>query len=263
MIFPTHPPDFSEIRGLDATVHELERAVATHVASPGTHGVLLVGPPGIGKTMLARRVPTILPALPDHDWDWLIAEYAGIGYDVIQPSRTARPFRAPQHTISVAALAGNAPVSRNTIPCRCKRAVNGHCQWHTLPPLAVPRAGELHLARFGVLFLDELAEFTNAAIEALSYALARMSERTRPLIIAASNPCSCGWHGSSVRECTCTAESLARYDARLGKLVSKLAVHYQIAVPSLSLSDMREGAPCESSDVIRDRVIASLGAVTP
>lgn len=223
--------DMSDVRGQDAARMALEVAVA------GGHNLLMVGAPGIGKTMLARRIPTILPSLAHDEALETTKVYSSVG---LGPGGlvTERPFRAPHHTISTSALVGGG---------------------------SPPRAGEVSLAHNGVLFLDELPEFGRVTIEALRQPLEDRSvtigratghvELPASFLLAASaNPCPCGWLGSDQRACTCSSGHLDRYRSRLsGPLLDRIDL--QVFVPHVSLRELRTGPPGESSEQIRERVV--------
>lgn len=229
---PSNGEDFSEVRGQQHVKRALE------VAAAGSHNMLMVGPPGSGKTMLARRLPSILPNLrfaealettKIHSISGLLAKSDALIH--------TRPFRSPHHTISDAGLIGGG---------------------------TIPRPGEVSLAHNGVLFLDELPEFKKNVLEMLRQPLedgqvgisrAAMS-LTFPasfMMVAAMNPCPCGYLGDGQHECTCTPPMLQRYRNRLsGPLLDRIDLH--VEVPRIcheELADPKEG---ESSEAIRLRV---------
>jgi magnesium chelatase family protein len=228
---PARIPDLGEVRGQEVPRRALE------IAAAGGHNLLFVGPPGSGKTMLAQRLPGILPPLTFDEALETTMVYSIVGLLGGASLVGARPFRAPHHTISVVGLVGGGPNAR---------------------------PGEISLAHNGVLFLDELLEYPRAALETLRQPLedrevtivrARRGV-TYPadfMLIAALNPCPCGHLGSRVRTCTCSAASVASYRARLsGPLLDR--VDLVADVPALSYQELAYAAPGEATASVRDRV---------
>src|ERR1700690_2241813 len=227
------PVDFKDVRGQQTAKRALE------VACAGGHNILMIGPPGSGKTMLAKRIPTILPPFTFEEAleTTKIHSVAG-GLDAHAGLVGGRPFRAPHHTISDAGLIGGG---------------------------AIPRPGEVSLAHNGVLFLDEFPEFPRNVLDVMRQPLedgtvciarAAMSLTfpARFMLAAAMNPCPCGFFNDRSRECHCTSPMIQRYMSKIsGPLLDRIDI--TIDVPAVNYKEMRAGAEPESSAKIRERVM--------
>ncbi len=225
--------DFSEVRGQASAKRALE------VASAGGHNILMIGSPGSGKTMLAKRLPTILPPIEFEEALEITRIHSVAGLTGKSGLITERPFKNPHHTVSQAGLIGGG---------------------------SIPKPGEVSLAHLGVLFLDELPEFDRTVLEVLrqpledkqvtiSRAATSLTFPSNFMLVASMNPCPCGYYGSQ-RECQCSPPMIQRYVGKIsGPLMDRIDIH--IDVPAVNFKELRgKGVPAgESSETIRARVI--------
>lgn len=224
--------DFSDIKGQNSAKRGLE------IAAAGGHNVIMVGPPGSGKTMLARRLPGILPPMTFDEALETSKIYSISSKDSLEQGLLyQRPFRAPHHSISNAGLVGGS---------------------------SHPKPGEVSLAHHGVLFLDELLEFKRPVLEVLrqpledgqvtiSRAQQSLTYPSQFMFVASMNPCPCGYYGDPVKECECSVQSISRYWNKLsGPLLDRIDIHLE--VPRLSSEELLYNPPSESSSAVQERI---------
>ncbi|MGI9518467.1 MAG: YifB family Mg chelatase-like AAA ATPase, partial [Pirellulaceae bacterium] len=233
--FSAYDDDFADVRGQEMA----KRAVT--IAAAGAHNLLMLGPPGSGKTMWAKHIPTIMPKFAPHESIETTRIYSALGrLETGQPLLATRPFRSPHHTISDAGLVGGG---------------------------STPVPGEISMAHHGVLFLDELPEFNRRTLEVMrqpledrvvtiSRALASTTFPANFMLVAALNPCPCGYRTDPRRSCNCTPPQVERYMSKIsGPLLDRIDIH--IEVPAAEYKELASKLPGQSSAEMREQVIVA------